>query len=201
MPIVPGVRARVHARVRLPAGALIPLSLGGCALGVTARLVDEFAPKWIGNMGAIWFLAGFVAGRLVKLPRLGARAGAICLAVATVAYYALRLVVDPITIDDLVPIPLWWLVIGTAIGLASGWLGARSHALVETWGAPAGVFLGEAITVLVLRQRVTQAALEICCAVMCLRLTRSAWKRGAVLAATTIPYVAGFAALYRLALW
>jgi hypothetical protein len=69
------------------------------------------------------------------------------------------------------------------------------------WGAPAGVFLGEAVAILVLRQRVAQAVVEVCCATLCLRLTRGAVKRGLAVAATAIPYVAGFAALYRVALW
>jgi len=194
-------RGRKQVALRLPREALARVVAGGCALGVAARVVDELAPKWIGNVGAAWFLAGFLAGRVARLPRLGERAGALCLAVATVAYYALRLVVDPITVGDLIPIPLWWLIVGAGVGALSGWLGARSHPLVEMWGAPAGVFIGEAIAILVLRQRVAQAVLEVCCAAVCLRLTRGAVKRGVAVAATTVPYVAGFAALYRVALW
>lgn len=174
---------------------------GGCALGVFARLADEVAPKWIGNVGAVWFMAGFLAGRLVTRPRLGARAGALCLLIATLAYYALRLALDSLAIDDLLSIPLWWLAVGTAIGSVSGWFGARSNRFVESWGAPAGVFLGEAVAVLALRGRIAQAAVEACCALPSLYLMKGAWGRGLLLGAATVPTVAVFAVYYRLVLW
>jgi hypothetical protein len=193
--------ASTEARLALPFRAVVHLILGGCALGLAARAADGLGPRWIGNVAAAWFLAGFLAGRTVRVPKLGARAGMMCLSIGTGAYYALRLIIDPISLADLAPIPLWWLVVGAGTGFVAGWLGARSHRWEEAWGAPAGVFLGEALAILVLRQRMVQVVIECSCAGACLRLARRRWKRGLALAAASIPYVAGFAAVYRVALW
>jgi hypothetical protein len=111
------------------------------------------------------------------------------------------LVLDPISVGDLASVPLWWLVMGAAIGVFSGWLGARSHRFSEAWGAPAGVFLGEAVAVLALRGRVTQALLEVLCALACLGVMNGAYARGVLVAAATVPSVALFAVYYRLVLW
>jgi hypothetical protein len=190
-----------HARFRLT-GPIFARAVGaGAALGVAARLVDEIAPRWTGNLGATWFVAAFLAGGLESRPRLGARAGALCLSVATVAYYALRLAIDPIALRQVVPIPLVWLAAGVVTGLAGGAMGARAKEQPAWWGAPAGVFLGEAIAVVLLRGRVAQAVAEAACAAGCVRLMKGAWKRGLILAAATTPATAAFALYYRLVLY
>lgn len=177
-----------------------PLVLGGVVLGLSARLVDLVAPKWIGNIAAIWFLAGFVAGRAAWRRGVGAAAGVVCLVVATISYYGLRLAVDSISLSDLVGIPSMWLVAGIGSGAVSGRLGELSFRHPHAWGVPAGVFAGEAVVVMLLRQRATQAFAETVCALACLWMARSRWPRALALAAGTLPFVGSLAGMYRILL-
>jgi Family of unknown function (DUF6518) len=176
--------------------------VGGATLGSVALLLDRVAPKWVGNAGAVWFMAGFVAGLAARSRREGMWFGTLGLVTATVVYYALRLATSAsFSVVDLVPIPAGWLAIGIATGAVAGWLGARARSERGLWGAPAGAFLGEAAAVMVLRQRVTQAVVEILCASICLWAARSALRRGLVVAASAVPFVALFATWYRLVMW
>ena len=169
-------------------------------MGFWARLVDRVAPKWVGNVAALWFLAGFVAGRSGRGSPGGVRRGVVCLATANLAYYGLRLALDPISIGDLLPIPAMWLAVGIVCGAVSGRLGELSYRHVHAWGIPAGVFAGEAVVVIVLRQRFVQAVLELVAAAACLTMARARWPRAAVLAAGTLPFVGWLAGLYRIVL-
>lgn len=176
------------------------LVLGGCALGFWARLVDRVAPKWVGNVAALWFLAGFMAGRGGRGAPGGIRRGIVCLVAANLAYYGLRLAVDPISVGDLFPIPALWLCAGIVSGAVSGRLGELSHRHAHAWGIPAGVFVGEAVVVVVLRGRFVQAILELVAAAACLAMARARWPRAAALAAGTVPFVGWLAGLYRIVL-
>ena len=176
------------------------LSLGGIALGLGARVVDFVFPKWIGNVAAVWFLAGFVAGRATRRRGTGALAGVVCLTTATIAYYALRLAIDSISLGHLLGVPSMWLAAGVGSGAVSGRLGELSFRHVHAWGVPAGVFAGEAVVVMVLRQRATQSAAELVCAGLCLWMARARWPRALALAAGTIPFVGWLGLLYRILL-
>ncbi|HEY7874048.1 MAG TPA: DUF6518 family protein [Actinomycetota bacterium] len=176
--------------------------LGGTALGAGAVLLDHVVPKWVGNAGAVWFVAAFLAGLAALSTVEGVKLGTLCLVAATVVYYALRLAIYPFfSVEDLVPVPAGWLVVGIITGVTAGWAGARARDRVAWWGAPAGVFLGEAIAVLGLRARASQFVVETLCGVACLWLARSSLRRGLVVALTTLPPVALFATYYRLVLW
>lgn len=175
------------------------LVVGGCALGFWAVIVDRVAPRWVGNIAALWFLAGFLAGRSTRRAG-GALRGVICLVSATIAYYGLRVATDSISIEYLAGVPVMWLVAGIASGAVSGRLGQLSYLHPYAWGAPAGVFAGEAIVVMFLRQRLSQAALELVCALACVALARARWQRAVVVAAGTIPVVGWLAGMYRIVL-
>ena len=162
--------------------------------------MDRIAPKWVGNVAAVWFLAGFLAGRSGRGAPGGLRRGVVCLIAGNVAYYGLRLAVDPISLADLVPIPALWLCVGIVCGAVAGRLGELSYRYPHAWGIPAGVFAGEAVVVIVLRQRFVQAALEVAAAALCLAMARARWPRAAVLAAGTLPFVGWLAGLYRIVL-
>jgi hypothetical protein len=185
-----------RAEIRVP---WLRLSLGGIALGVGARLVDFVFPKWIGNVAAVWFLAGFVAGRAARRGT-GMMAGIVCLTIATVAYYLLRLAIDPLSLRYLVGVPVMWLVAGVGSGAVSGRLGELSYRHAHAWGVPAGVFAGEAGVVMMLRQRVPQALAELVCAGLCLWRARARWPKATALAAGTVPFVAWLGLLYRIVL-
>ena len=172
----------------------------GVGLGLSARLVDFVAPKWIGNVAAAWFVAGFLAGRAVRRRGWGAAAGVICLTTATVAYYALRLALDSITLAYLTGVPTLWLIAGIGSGAVSGRLGELSFKHPHAWGFPAGVFLGEAVVVVFLRQRLVQAGAELLCACVCMWMARARWPKAALLAAGTIPLIGWLATLYRIIL-
>ena len=174
--------------------------LGGAGLGVGARVADFVFPKWIGNIAALWFLAGFVAGRAAWRRGIGALAGVVCLTTATVAYYGLRLAIDSISVGYLAGVPMLWLAAGLASGAVSGRLGELSSRHPHAWGVPAGVFAGEAVVVMMLRQRAVQSVAELVCAAVCLWMARSRWPKALALAAGTLPFVAWLGLLYRIVL-
>jgi hypothetical protein len=175
--------------------------IGGSVLGCAAMLSDRVAPKWVGNMAAVWFLAGFLAGLTTGDYKRGIRLGILALVAGNLAYYGLRVSVGALAPGKLVPVPAGWLAVGVVSGAVSGALGVLARTRPAAWGVPAGAFLGEATTVLVLRQRVGQVVVEVLCAAACLWFARAALPRALVVTATTLPYVAGFAVLYRLVLW
>lgn len=176
--------------------------LGGTVLGAAAVLLDRVVPRWVGNAGAVWFMAAFLAGLAARSSIEGAKLGTLCLVAATLVYYALRLALyASFSVEDLVPVPAGWLVIGVLTGIVAGWAGARARDRAAWWGPPAGVFVGEAIAVLTLRARVSEFVVETLCACICLWAARSSLTRGLVLALTTVPPVTLFATYYRLVLW
>ncbi|MDP9067986.1 MAG: DUF6518 family protein [Actinomycetota bacterium] len=133
----------------------------GIALGLAARLVDDVAPRWVGNVGAVWFLAGFLVGRRQRSLRKGATAGALCLLTATLAYYAWRIGIDQtISLRYLTRVGLFWLVTAVVVGVISGIAGAKSHRWSLAWGVAIGVLVGEAVAAALLAQRWEQVALE-----------------------------------------
>lgn len=171
----------------------------GIALGLAARLLDEVAPKWVGNVGAVWFLAGFLVARLERDPRRGAMIGALCLTSACVSYYAWRVSIDgTISARYLATIGLLWLAASIGVGVLSGAAGAASRTIAAAWGIAAGTFAGEAAAVLILSRRVVQAVVEIFIAV--LLVSRAGSRRVLQLAAATTLVVAFIGATYRLAL-
>ncbi|HYI44340.1 MAG TPA: DUF6518 family protein [Actinomycetota bacterium] len=150
-------------------------ALLGIALGLAARLVDDLALRWVGNVGALWFLIAFVVGRLSRRRAYGARLGAACLATAAFTYYLWRVVVDgTISTGYLVTVGVFWFVAAFVSGAIAGWFGARSHRSVHLWGIPAGVFVGEAISVAILSKRWIQVAAELCVAIVCFAAARRA---------------------------
>ena len=134
----------------------------GICLGIAARWIDDLAPRWVGNVGAVWFLTGFFIGRLERSLRKGARAGAICLVSATLAYYGWRVFFDGnISTRYLTEVGVFWLLAAAVTGVVSGALGAKSHRLLIPWAIAVGVLLGEALAVLLLSQRTEQVIVEV----------------------------------------
>jgi hypothetical protein len=150
-------------------------ALLGIALGLAARVVDDLSLRWVGNVGALWFLIAFVVGRLSRRRAYGARLGAACLVTAALTYYLWRVLVDgTISVGYLFTVAVFWLVVAFVTGAIAGWFGARSHRSVHLWGSPAGVFVGEAISVAILSGRWIQVAVELCIAVACFAAARRA---------------------------
>lgn len=170
----------------------------GAVLGVAARLVDDVAPRWVGNMGAVWFAAAFFAGRRARRPHQGAVLGAVTLLSAAVAYYAFRIFVDEtISVRYLSKVGLFWLLAALVVGTAGGWLGALSRTINPPWGTPVGVFLGEAAAVAYLRQRWEQVVAELIAAALILYLAKRRSRTLKLVAATTAVAVAAFGIIYR----
>jgi hypothetical protein len=165
---------------------LAALSIGGGVLfGVAARLADHTTPKWLGNAGATWFLVAFVVGRVARNFRSGAIAGAVCLATANTAYYLWRLLVDKdISSNYLLRAGFFWLVMSLACGIVAGAVGNESIRRPALWGVAAGVFAGEALAVLILRQRPTQVIVESLVAVLCLAMAIKSRTRDVAMAAS-----------------
>jgi hypothetical protein len=134
----------------------------GLILGVGARRIDAVAPRWVGNVGAVWFLVAFVSGRFSRGVRMGAALGAAALIAAWVAYYSMRIFADQtVSMRYLARVGLFWLVASLLVGALGGIAGARSHSVPVVWGVPVGVFLGEAAAVGVLSQRWEQVWAEL----------------------------------------
>ncbi len=115
----------------------------------------------MGNVGAVWFLAGFFVGRSERSLRKGATAGSVCLVTATLTYYAWRIFIDEtISVRYLTRVGLFWLLAGAVVGAISGAAGAKSHRWSLSWGAAIGVLVGEAAAVAMLTQRWEQVAIE-----------------------------------------
>lgn len=175
------------------------VAAAGVGLGLAARLVDDVAPRWVGNVGAVWFLAAFLAGRSRRNPRAGAAMGALCLIAACVSYYAWRVAVDgTISLRYLSTVGLLWLLASVAVGSIGGAFGALSRTISSSWGIPAGVFAGEAAAVLFLRQRWIQVVVEAIVAIVL--LGRARFPRGVRVAAVTAVLVAAIGVSYRLLL-
>lgn len=171
----------------------------GVLLGVGARLVDDVAPRWIGNVGAIWFLAAFLAGRSRRDPRAGAGIGALCLLAACVSYYAWRVGVGgTISVRYLSTVGIGWLVASVLTGTGGGAAGATSRTVTALWGSAAGVFAGEAAAVLLLSQRWIQVVIEA--VVAGLLLSRAPGRKGTAIGLVTALVVAAAAIGYRLLL-
>lgn len=171
----------------------------GTALGVAARLVDEVAPRWVGNIGAIWFLAAFFAGRPRDQRQRGAIAGALCLATACLTYYAWRVAVDgTISLRYLSTVGLLWLVASLLTGGIGGALGAWSRTSSFPRGVTAGVLAGEAVAVLALSHRLAQPVIELTAAAFF--LTRTHVKQAIAPATATAITVALAATVYRVLL-
>lgn len=167
------------------------------ALGLAARLVDGVAPRWVGNVGAVWFVAAFLVGRVQKDRTAGAGAGALCLAVACLSYYAWRVAIDgTISIGYLLSIGAMWLVASVITGVLAGALGSAARTRHHPWGIAAGVLIGEGVAVLVLSGRVVQPVIELAAAAVMLLLggmIRRTWFAAAV----TAVIVALLAVAYR----
>lgn len=175
-------------------------ALIGMALGVAARLVDGIAPRWVGNVGAVWFFAAFLVGRMQEDRKAGASGGALCLGVACVTYYAWRVTVDgTISIRYLLSVGAMWLVASVITGVVGGALGSAARTIAHPWGVAAGVLIGEGFAVLLLSRRLVQPAIELAAGAALLLLpvgVRRTWFAAAV----TSVVVAVVAIAYRLAL-
>jgi hypothetical protein len=137
----------------------------GVLLGLAARLVDEVAPTWVGNVGAVWFMAAFLVGRSHPNRVEGARAGVACLALACLTYYAWRVSVDgTISTRYLFLVGGAWLVASLVTGVVGGALGSMSTTSASAWAIAAGVLVGEATAVLVLSGRLAQPLYELAAA-------------------------------------
>ena len=170
----------------------------GAVLGLAARLVDDVAPRWVGNVGALWFAAAFFAGRRARRPRDGAILGALILLSATVSYYSFRIFVDEtISARYLSRVGVFWLLAALAVGTAGGWLGALSRTVNPPWGTPAGVFLGEAAAVAYLKERWEQVFLEVVAAVVILLLAKRRSRTLKIVLVLTAVGVFAFALVYR----
>jgi Family of unknown function (DUF6518) len=141
----------------------------GGSFGIAARLVDDVAPKWVGNVGAVWFLAGFVVGRRARRWPAGAVLAALGLATANTSYYLWRYLVDQdASMRYLGHAGIYWLVMATGCGLVAGAVGALSTPRPALWGVVAGVCAGEALAVALLREKPAQVAIESLVALVCL---------------------------------
>lgn len=170
----------------------------GVALGIAARLADGVAPRWVGNIGAVWFLAAFAAGRLERKIRLGAVLGVAALAAAWAAYYSMRLFVDgTISMRYLGRVGILWLPASVVVGALGGGAGAASRWLKIPWGIALGVLLGEALAVAMLAQRWEQVMVEFlgALAVLIWSKRRASELVGVTLATTLV--VALAAGVYR----
>ena len=157
----------------------------GGLFGLAARLVDDVAPKWVGNVGAVWFLVGFVIGRRAHRWPEGAVLAALGLATANTAYYLWRYLVDQdASIRYLSRAGIYWLLMATACGLVAGVVGALSTTRPALWGVVAGVCAGEALAVALLREKPTQVAIESLMALICLAPAIRGRTRDVVVAAS-----------------
>lgn len=148
-------------------GRLVLPMVVGIVLGLGARLVDDVAARWVGNIGAVWFLAAFFVGRSQRSLRQGASAGALSLVSATLMYYAWRVIIDgTISTRYLFQVGVFWLLAGAVTGAVSGAVGAKSHRWSLAWGVAIGVLVGEAAAVVLLSQRMEQIALELAAAIV-----------------------------------
>ena len=173
----------------------------GIALGLAARLIDDVAPRWVGNVGAVWFLAGFLLGRGAPRLREGAFLGAAGLILATLTYYAWRLGVDgTISTYYLSSVGAFWLTAAAIAGTASGGLGAASNRRPQPWGIAIGVLIGEAAAVAVLSQRFEQVVVELAGAAAITASSRHRLREHVPVVGVTTTVVALVALGYRLAL-
>jgi hypothetical protein len=168
----------------------------GVILGLAARLVDDVAPVWVGNVGAVWFMAAFLVGRSQPERGDGARAGVSCLAVACLTYYAWRVSIDgTISTRYLFLVGGAWLVASLVTGVVGGALGSISRTSSSAWAIGAGVLDGEATAVLLLSGRVTQPLLEFAAAGAI--LTRAEVRRHLLLVLATAGVIGLLATIYR----
>jgi hypothetical protein len=93
-------------------------------LGVATRLAHLLPEQWhwLAKAGVPWLVAAFAVGAAARSLRGGAVEGAVCLVVATVAYYAF----GPVLLGhpNHTPLGLWWLLVAVPGGGAFGALGA-----------------------------------------------------------------------------
>ena len=175
--------------------------LGGVALGIAARLVDDVAPRWVGDAAAIWVLAGFFVGTLSTSRREGVRLGVTCLFTACGAYYLWRVWVDDrIWADFFLSVGLFWLVASLLVGAAAGYVGAASRRDRWLWGVPAGAFIGEALAIWILERGVVQIGIELGMGLLLFLVARIDLRRAAAVAVVVALTVALVGVGYRLAL-
>jgi hypothetical protein len=127
------------------ATVLVLAGATGLALGVADLLLIRLLPyplADLANSSAMWALAAFVLGRLLRAgPVVGAAAGAVLLVVGVEAYYLAATVVDLASPGSLVtPTTLAWCVMAVLAGSAFGAAGAWSLE-PDTWRPAIGVAL------------------------------------------------------------
>ena len=121
--------------------------VAGFALGVVTRLAHDlpFEWQWLAKVGVPWLVVAFAVGALARGVGRGAFHGAICLAVAILAYYALP---DVLGRSYYTPLGLWWLLIAAPGGALFGALGAvwrSGRAVVPIAALLVGALVAEAI--------------------------------------------------------
>ena len=165
---------------------LTSLDIGcGVLFGAGIRLLDNVAPRWVGDVGAVWFLVGFLVGRRAFKPPLGAAAAALCLVTANVTYYVWRLVIDQnISTRYLTLAGLFWSAMSIGCGLVSGYYGSLSRHRPALWGIVAGIFGGEALAVLIVSGRMPQVLIETTIALACLMVAIRGRARDVVVSAS-----------------
>lgn len=171
---------------------------GGLVLGVAGRLIDDVAPRWVGNVGAVWFIAAFISGRLSRRVKESVFLGAATLVAAWASYYAMRLFADgTISISYLGRVGVFWLAASLLVGAAGGLVGTASLRLKAAWGIAIGVPLGEALAVTILSQRWEQVTAETLGALALLTWSGRRASDVAPVALTTTVVVAALAGAYR----
>ena len=170
----------------------------GVMLGAASRIVDLLGARWIGDAAALWLLAAFLIGTRSPEPRRGATSGLSCLVMATFTYYGWRATIDAnISNRYLMTVGVFWLISAIVLGAAAGWTGSRSRNEPRFWGLPAGAFLGEAVAIALLRQRLVQVVLELLATALLVSRTRRQAPAGILLALIVGGLIAVIALLYR----
>ncbi len=135
-------------------------ALLGVGLGINASLADRIFPMWVGNMGALWAVAGMLSAALWGDPAVRARMqrACVCLGTATVVYYFWRIAIeDSLTFGALWRRAPFWFLLAMITGLG---VGLFSVTLRSGLAAVAGAFIGEAAAVAVSSGRWEQVIVE-----------------------------------------
>ena len=140
---------------------VVRVIVAGVLLGACARAVDLAFPRWVGDMAAIWVLVPFLVGRRSDNRRKASVQGAVCLVLASLTYYAWRASIDgSISSEYLLSVGVLWTLLAVVTGAVSGGAGWSSEGSPRWWGLVTGAFVGEAVAVLILRERALQVGLE-----------------------------------------
>jgi len=115
--------------------------LAGIGLGLLSRLTDtaSWAPIWIGYVFSPWFIAAWLAGATVRIPRIGAILGVAILLATAVAYLALAAFAGDVLVLATLLIPLAFLA-GPIFGAAGAAWRCRGP-----WASRGGALLGVAV--------------------------------------------------------